>query len=184
MLIGPIKQPIFESPTKGGEDSGEDSDRSPVTKKSKHAANQDEKDRLEKTKETKQWFLQFRATHKLNLFDEKEGKALINVGMCTHPEECIEARVRREEIHEGVYKSMKTMGVGRTDVVVLVWQEDLEEHSVDMDTMPNSTNSKLRYQVICGDHTVSAITRLHKENPDDPQYSHVACEVIICHKTT
>ena len=182
-LIGPQQQLAFSSPSKAGDDSDENDDRSPVQKKGKRGANQDEKDRLDKTRETKQWFTDHRATAQLNLFNEKEGKAMINVELCIHPEACIEARVRRDEIHESVYQSMKTMGVGRTDVVVLVWQEDLEEHKVSVDTMPNTTASDLRYQVICGDHTVSAITRLHKENPTDPQFSHVPCEVILCTRT-
>ena len=158
-------------------------DDSPSLRRNRHATkDQEEKDRVDKTLETKEWFNDYRRTDKLNLYDSKQGKAVLPVELLCHPEECIEARVRREEIHESVYHSMKKMGVGRTDVVILVWEEDLEENAIEIDNMP-STASALKYQVLCGDHTVSAMSRLHKENPGDDQYKSVACEVVICPKT-
>ena len=158
-------------------------DDSPSLRRNRHVTkDQEEKDRVDKTLETKEWFNEHRCTDKLNLYDSKQGKAVLPVGLLCHPEECIEARVRREDIHESVYHSMKKMGVGRTDVVVLVWESDLEENNIEMENMP-STASALKYQVLCGDHTVSAMSRLHKENPADDQYKTVACEVVICPKT-
>lgn len=79
---------------------------------------------------------------------------------------------------------MKKLGVGRYDIVVLIWNEDLDDLDLTLDKIPISAkDSKLRFQVICGDHTTGSIQRLHRENPDDPQYKTVSVEVIMCHKT-
>lgn len=163
--------------------TGNTDDSSPTLRRNRQPTkDQEEKERVDRTIETKEWFNDNRVSDKTNLYDTQSGKVMLPVGLLVHPEECIEARVRREEIHESVYQSMKKMGVGRTDVVVLVWQEELEENNIELDSMP-SAPSELRYQVLCGDHTVSAMARLHKENPGEDQYKNVACEVVICPKT-
>ena len=137
-----------------------------------------------KTKETNEWFVAHRVTHKLACFDPQQGKAVIHVDLLDHPEKCIEARVRREDISQNVYLSMKTKGIGRTDIVVLVWQEDLEDWGVDLFSLQlGQIMEKLRLQVICGDHTTSGVIRLHRENKSDPQYFTLPCEVILCNKT-
>ena len=158
-------------------------DGSPTLRRNRQTTkDQDGKDRVDKTLETKEWFNENRVSDQTNLYDTKSGKVILPVGLLMHPEECIEARVRREEIHESAYQSMKKMGVGRTDVVVLVWEEELEENGIELTTMP-ITHSNLRYQVLCGDHTVSAMGRLHEENPGEDQYKSVACEMVVCPKT-
>ena len=160
-------------------------DNSPTLRRSKQSVkDEEEKDRLERTKETKEWFNANRVTHQLNVYDRQQGKAIVHVGMLEHPEMCIEARVRRDDVQEKVYKSMKTLGVGRYDIVVLIWTETLEELDIGYDQIPASpANTDLRFQVICGDHTTASVQRLHRENPDDPQYKTVAVEVIACNKT-
>ena len=109
------------------------------------------------------------------MYDRQQGKAIVHVGMLEHPEMCIEARVRRDDVKEKVYKSMKTLGVGRYDIVVLIWTETLEELDLGYYQIPASpANTALRFQVICGDHTTASVQRLHRENPDDPPYKTVA----------
>ena len=158
---------------------------SPTTRRSKqHVKDEEEKDRLQRTQETKEWFNANRVTHKMNIYNAQQGKAVVDVDMLVHPEQCIEARVRKEDIQLRVYQSMKKLGVGRYDIVVLIWNEDLDDLDLTLDKIPLSAkDSKLRFQVICGDHTTGGVQRLHRENPDDPQYKTVSVEVIMCART-
>ena len=166
-------------------ESDNELDNSPTLRRSKQSVkDEEERDRLERTKETKEWFNANRVTHKLSVYDPQQGKAIVHVGLLEHPEISIEARVRREDVQEKVYQSMKTLGVGRYDIVVLIWKEVLEDNDIDFNDIPVSpSNTQLRFQVICGDHTTGSVQRLHRENPSDPQYKTVAVEVIMCSKT-
>ena len=164
------------------DEDGSISDSPTVRKQKSHTKDQIEKDRIEQTKETKAWFNKCRVTDKCNLYDKASGKAMIPVENLGHPEECIAARERKEVISESVYQSLKRKGVGRTDVVVLIWQEDLEEAGCTIADLPDK-KCTIPFQTVCGDHTGGGIQRLHKENPEDDQYTHVPCEILLCSKT-
>jgi hypothetical protein len=144
----------------------------------------------EKSKSSKQWFDKYRLDQTCNCFNPRTGTCSIPTDWLEHPEKHVEARNRKEDQVAKIEKSVETHGVQRTDIVVLVWQENLEKHfgkyEIDMALSFDTTGAApadIKFQTICGDHTVAAIQDLHRQYPRNKDFKFVDCVLVICPKT-
>ena len=157
---------------------------SPTVKKSKQEVlDQETAARLQLTADVNTWFYANRVTHECSLYDKTMGKAIMPIMCGTHPEKCIQARERIPKHVKEVYSNMKMLGVSkRSDVVILFWQEDLDDNEITLDDLP-LTNDILTWHVICGDHTIAAQQKCYQENPTNVDFQFIPVEIVVCKKT-
>lgn len=143
----------------------------------------------EKSKSSKQWLDKYRLDQKCNLFNPRTGTCSIPTDWLQHPEKHVEARNRKEDQVSKIEKSVETHGVQRTDIVVLVWVENLEKHfgkyETDMALSFDTTGAApahIKFQTICGDHTAAAIQNNHRQYPRNKEFKFVDCVVVVCPK--
>lgn len=141
----------------------------------------------EKSKASKQWFDKYRLDQQCNLFNTRTGTCSIPTEWLDHPETNVEARNRKEDQVTKIGKSLETHGVQRTDIVVLVWVENLEQHfgkyEIGMVLTFDITAAKptcIKFQTICGDHTTAAIQKNHRLYPRNKEFKFIDCVLVIC----
>ena len=134
----------------------------------------------------KEWFYKYRVTNTTKYFDGRIGKCRVKVYWPSHPDCSIEARARVEYKLKQVYNSIGKNSTFRSDIVLLVWEEDLQYckcDSVDDVTDEMVKNGMVKFHTITGDHTTGAIQRHHSEDKENPDYHHIECEIVVCPRT-
>lgn len=141
--------------------------------------------RNELTTLSNDWYWSNRATHLSPMYDESRGKIRIPVEFASAPEKAIRARERNDAHVKEVVRSMKANGVvGRTNIVWLVWEDDLQNAHLTSDTLDVSGESKspVTFHTIVGDHTTAALQKLHLDMPTNPTYQTVDGELVVCQR--
>ena len=132
-----------------------------------------------------QWKKSHRVTIHCNVLDDLK-YAIFPCDWPTHPETDLEARSRKEARVVKVYNSMDTHGHQQTDIICLIWLEDLQAAGMNLGEMVFNTTLTLPpcpIQIIAGDHTCAAVQRHNQAKPESDEFKKVECELIVCSRT-
>ena len=156
---------------------------SPVHRKKITPSNaKDTKDRQMQTRQIMEWFRSSLCTNQTSTYLKDVGKSRVPVMLGTQPEESIRAREIDDKHVDEIYESIDKKGVSRTDIILLVWKEELDDMGVEISEMPMN-NTALTFHTVCGGHTLTAIQRKHKEDPSDVQFQTVDVEFLIVERS-
>jgi hypothetical protein len=104
----------------------------------------------------------------------------------THPETDLEARTRKEARVIRLAASMSTHGHQKTDIICLIWLEDIQAAGLNLSDLVFNCTVPLPpcpIQIIAGDHTCAAVQRVKSENPDSDEFKMIECELVVCSRT-
>ena len=141
--------------------------------------------RLNLAIQCREWFFVNRVTHMSNLFVDKFGKAVIPVMWATDPENCIAARGKSDNIQVKVDTSMTKLSQQRSDVILLIWQEDLDKKGITITTLPteNLHVAPVSMHAITGNHTKTGAQTQHLSDPANPEFQNLLVEIVLCRRT-
>jgi hypothetical protein len=131
------------------------------------------------------WKKEHRVIHNCSVLTELK-YAIFPCDWPTHPETDLEARTRKEARVIRLAASMRTHGHQKTDIICLIWLEDLQAAGLNLaDLVFNSTmkSPPCPIQIIAGDHTCAAVQRVNSEDPDEEDFKMIECELVVCTRT-
>jgi hypothetical protein len=154
---------------------------------------QEREDIYKLAKECQSWFIQSRLSQECDCTEQYTGKVKLPTPYASCPDDDIAARNRVYSWQEQINKSMSQLGVQRTDIVLLVWLNELREF------LPNYTphtsitfkdqkeayykEPPVKFNVIAGDHTTGAIQANHQAKPRHVDFQFIEATLLICEKT-
>ena len=117
--------------------------------------------------------------------DVKFGNISIPVLWLKEPDVSFRDR-RMNAMHaENLATSIRGRGVQTTQIIVLVWKDDLMKHQYQADGSDldkNIDEIKVNFYVIAGSHTVAGIQKLHISKPRNINYKFVSAHLHISSK--
>ena len=158
----------------------------PVKLSKQPKMSEDDEHRLNLAIQYREWFFDNRVTHECNLFNTKYGKAIVPMMWPSDPEGCIAARSRSDSIQAKVDSSMTKLSQQRSDVVLLIWQEELESKDITIPHLPtdNISEAPVYMNAITGSHTKSSGQTQHLSDPTNPEFQNIMAEIVVCRRTT
>lgn len=135
--------------------------------------------------EAKTWAENCRVEKCGNL-DVKFGNVSIPVGWLKEPDVAFRDRRMNITHADNLATSIRGRGVQTTQIIVLVWKDDLIDHHYKADGSDldkKIDEIKVNFYVIAGSHTVAGIQKLHASKPRNINYRFVSAALHISSKS-